>query len=44
MLARFPDLRFAIVESGMGWVPFILDNNPARLYGHALAAQGVSVN
>jgi predicted TIM-barrel fold metal-dependent hydrolase len=25
VLARFPRLNFIIVESGMGWVPFVLD-------------------
>jgi len=30
VLARFPDLRFAIVESGMGWVPFVLENVDQR--------------
>jgi predicted TIM-barrel fold metal-dependent hydrolase len=30
VLARFPELRFAIVESGMGWVPFVLENVDQR--------------
>jgi predicted TIM-barrel fold metal-dependent hydrolase len=25
ILPRFPDLKFVAVESGMGWVPFVLD-------------------
>jgi predicted TIM-barrel fold metal-dependent hydrolase len=25
VLARFPDLRFVSVESGLGWVPFVLE-------------------
>jgi predicted TIM-barrel fold metal-dependent hydrolase len=30
ILARYPNLHFASVESGMGWVPFILDNVDQR--------------
>lgn len=26
VLARFPDLHFLIAESGLGWVPFVLEN------------------
>ena len=30
VLPRYPALRFAIVESGMGWVPFVLENVDQR--------------
>jgi uncharacterized protein len=32
VLGRFPDLRFIISESGMGWVPFILEACDARFH------------
>jgi predicted TIM-barrel fold metal-dependent hydrolase len=27
LLARFPDLKFIIVESGIGWIPFLLESS-----------------
>ena len=30
VLARYPGVNFAIVESGMGWVPFVLENVDQR--------------
>jgi predicted TIM-barrel fold metal-dependent hydrolase len=32
VLGRFPDLHFVISESGMGWVPFILEACDARFH------------
>jgi uncharacterized protein len=26
VLPRFPDLRFVVVESGLGWIPFVLES------------------
>src|SRR5690606_34188118 len=26
VLARYPDLPFVIVESGVGWIPFVLES------------------
>jgi uncharacterized protein len=26
ILPRFPDLRFVVVESGLGWIPFVLES------------------
>ena len=38
VLARYPKLKFISVESGVGWIPFMLEAMLSRLHGHSSAS------
>jgi len=35
VIKRFPDMKFAMSEGGLGWIPFLLDRMDRHMYNHA---------